>query len=555
MSNNRLCRNPLLLAWALLIAVPAGAGSPAGVVQESLRRPTPPPVQTAAPATPTPPAAAAPDAIRDAGTVVVSRFQFSGNTRLSEAELQTVVAGFLGRPLGFEEIYSAADAVTAAYKARGFGLATAVVPAQRIDGGIVRLEVIEGLIAAVGFEGNRDYRAGVLKAFTREVRSGQVYESAVVEEAVLRLNDLPGLEARVVVEPGAAYGSSDLSFRLHEVPATYTVTVDDHGREALGQNRVLFDATWNNLTGGADDLRLALVHSEDALLDYLGLTYSMPLGAQGKRLAFALNYADYSLADDGFLAAGISGDNLNLRADYTQPLLRSRDQNLVLQAALAYAESETLLGGSGSPLASTDLAWLELGVFWNRVFGNRSSLSVDARYAGNFIGQDAPLSDPDGIDSSAMQGKLMFDASFGWPFAPGWSLVTRLDGAYSAEPLPDLQKFSVGGPYALRGYDSAAARGDYGHHVALELQRSLRAFGTSHILHAFVETAAVGTREYEIGAFTVPGTHTALRSAGLGITINPQGRYGGALFFAQPIDDLELPGEDGRVWASVSARF
>lgn len=546
----------LMLGLVLALALPALAGTPAGVVQDTLKRPAPPPVRTDVPlAPPTAPRPAQFEAAPDgARTVVVSKFQFVGNTRLSDAELQAAVAPFVGRPLSFEQLYEAADALTAAYRAKGYGLATAVVPAQRIDSGTVRLEVIEGVIASIAFEGNSSYSTVLLRRMTSDVKSGQVYTTETVEAAVLRLNDLPGLQARVVVQPSTNYGASDLIFKVHEIAATYAITADNYGRDELGKNRLLFDATWNNLTGGGDDLRLGLVHAEAGLLDYFGLTYSMPLGDRGQRLAFTANYADYAIDDPLLAPLVITGDNLEVRADYSRPLLRSRDQNMVLRAALAHAESETLLG-AGPALSSTDLNWLELGLFWNRVFPGQSSFNLSAGYAGNFQSQDPDPADPDGIDSSAMQGKLSIDATFAWPFAASWNLVTRANAAYSNEVLPDIQRFSVGGPYSLRGYDSSAVRGDYGQLLSLELQRGLRAFGVSHVLHAFVETASVGTQEYSIGLIPVPGTSTDLSTAGLGLTINPVGRYSAALNYSRPIDGLNLPDEDGRLWASVTARF
>ena len=100
-----------------------------------------------------------------------------------------------------------------------------------------------------------------------------------------------------------------------------------------------------------------------------------------------------------------------------------------------------------------------------------------------------------------------------------------------------------------------ALLGDYGSHLALELQRSVRAYGMTHLLHAYLETASVGTHSYDIGAVPVAGTHRTLSTVGIGLTLNPQGRYSASLMYAVPIDDSNLPGEDGRAWASVSARF
>lgn len=543
---------------AALIASPLVlAGAPAGVVQDTLKRPAPPPVDTQArPAAPEPAAAAPRAAQPGERTVVVQRFEFVGNAQVPSDALHAAVARFLNVPLTIEQLFDVADAATAAYRERGFGLATVVVPAQRIDSGTVRLEVIEGAIAGVMFDGNSSYSSKTLGRFATGVVAGEVYRSEAVEGAVLRLNDLPGLEARAVVQPGASYGTSDLLFKVIEDPSEFTLSADDHGRDAIGRERLVFDATFHNLSGDADQLRLGLVHAEAGLLDYVNLTYGMPLNYEGDRIALTVNYADYAVDDPAFLALGVTGDNLNARLDFTSPLDRTRYDNLVLLGALAYSATETELALL-STTTSTDLVWAEVGLFWNRVFADLSSLTLTTTLASNLRSQEPAFTDPDGIDSAAMKARLSFDASHLWQFRPGWALLTRLDGVWSPEPLPDIQRFSVGGPYSVRGYESSEARGDYGYHLAFELQKGFRAFGASHGVSLFVEGATVWTHDYAIGALPVPGTDLSLYDAGLRLDLNPQGRWGATLQYAVPIDDYVSPntGDDGRLWASVVARF
>ena len=45
------------------------------------------------------------------------------------------------------------------------------------------------------------------------------------------------------------------------------------------------------------------------------------------------------------------------------------------------------------------------------------------------------------------------------------------------------------------------------------------------------------------------------RDAGVALTLNPVGRWGAMLQYAVPIDEVNLPDDDGRLWLSVVARF
>ena len=58
----------------------------------------------------------APEVKQGQASVTVVRFQFKGNTRLSDEQLQTSVAPFIGRPLNFLALQQAADAVATALR-------------------------------------------------------------------------------------------------------------------------------------------------------------------------------------------------------------------------------------------------------------------------------------------------------------------------------------------------------------------------------------------------------------------------------------------------------
>ena len=60
--------------------------------------------------------------------------------------MRQVVERFVALELTLTEVKKAADAVTAYYRNKGYPLAIAIVPTQRVDDGLVIVEVIEGRV-------------------------------------------------------------------------------------------------------------------------------------------------------------------------------------------------------------------------------------------------------------------------------------------------------------------------------------------------------------------------------------------------------------------------
>src|SRR5690349_270312 len=132
--------------FAQTSAAPPGAGS-------ALRETTPPPRRPeATPTTPVAPAVRAP-AARPAGPSFVLRdVRFVGATVFGEAELQRIAADRIGKPVTLGDLEAIAQQVTDRYRAAGYLVAQALVPAQDVTAGKVEISVLEGRIGRVRLE-------------------------------------------------------------------------------------------------------------------------------------------------------------------------------------------------------------------------------------------------------------------------------------------------------------------------------------------------------------------------------------------------------------------
>lgn len=527
--------------FASLFAVGAFAqtGGPptAGAISDTLKRP--PEVQAPAPlASPVLPRPSRPAAEAGGKTVTVERFEFSGNTLFTDAQLQPLLKDYLGRPLSLTELYEATDRITDHYVAAGYALASALLPAQKISAGTVQIEVIEGRVDKIVYEGLKRYRAEDLDFYIGD-NAGKVYQGQRFEQGLREVDSLPGLDARAVLRPGASYGTTDVVVRLKEDPFHALLFVDNHGRDTVGETRYAAQLTFNSPMRLGDRFTLLALRSSDDLLHYISGDYSVPLGWRGARLNLSYGYAEFELSGP---FSGVRGENRTGRAGIDLPLLRTGAEELVLTGGVSSTQADTDF--SGIPLRGTDLTLLELGARYSRAYAGGGVTQVSTGLGSNFKKSDG--SDPD-----AQRIRLDVDLQHVEPLPMALQLVGRGLFVYSPDPLPDTQQFSLGGPGTVRGYAPSEVRGDWGYFGSLTLRRSMLVGPAVVTPRLFVDAGTVRSR--------APGgvvPETSLSSVGIGADAEVR-RFSVKLDYAIPTDSVPVSDgkDDGRVYGTLAVEF
>jgi hemolysin activation/secretion protein len=95
--------------------------------------------------------------------VFVRRFDLTGNTVFTIEELAAVTAPYENRTLTAEELQEARRQLTLYYVERGYLNSGAVIPDQRVEEGVVRIQIIEGRLSEVDVTGNTHLRADYVR--------------------------------------------------------------------------------------------------------------------------------------------------------------------------------------------------------------------------------------------------------------------------------------------------------------------------------------------------------------------------------------------------------
>jgi hemolysin activation/secretion protein len=463
----------------------------------------------------------------------------------------------LGRQVSLADIYAFANAITARYRNDGYLLSQVIVPPQAVEEGAVRLQVIEGYVAAVRIEG--DAPPPLLRAYAERIAAQRPLTAVALERNLLLMNDLPGGFARALLAPSATQpGASDLIVQYSSQRVGGGISVDNRGGRALGPLRGTVELEQRGLLGWGDRTGVRFVAAEHGEMKYFSLTHDQALNSQGTRVGLNWNRVR-SRPDTGtsFIPLDLETESDSGALTLSHAMKRSRSENLYLRAALTAHNGETMLFGVRD--TADRIRALRLGLTYDLADTWRGVNIVDAELSQGFEGAgSSKAGDP---FLSRTQGQPAFTklALYGarlQPLAAGFSVLGAITAQVAFDDLLAPELFSFGGEQFGRGYDPSELVGDHGAALKLELRYTLNGgigpVGVGATFYGFYDTGFV--RQRSPGGLEARQTAS---SAGLGLRYDV-GRYvSGYLEYAKPLTRIVAAegNRDARGYAGLSLRY
>ena len=401
----------------------------------------------------------------DGPKVTVTQFTFSGNTVYSNDALADLVKDYVNRPITLSDIYDAADVVSNFYLKNGYGLASVNVPAQKISGGTVKLEVIEGRLSRITVEGNKRHKTKNILGYLGEVKQGEVYRGGNLQESMRKINELPGLKAKAIVAPGDQYGTSDIVIKTDETLLNGSLTFDNYGRTQIDEYRTTGQIQINNPFTIEDQINLLALHSVGSHLRYYFGSYSLPINYFGTRVQ-----AEYGHADFIVKGTPVSGHSDNSRLSLIQPIIRSAVNTLTFTTGVTYNTGTTNFDPIGK-LSGSSITLFDVGGSYIHLYDSQAVTQVSTNISSTFGSFDTTTPPPGTTTHDDQALKLEVDALHLQPLPASFNLLAHVNAVYSPDQLADSQKFNVGGPQNVRGYPALEIRRDRGYFGSLTLSR------------------------------------------------------------------------------------
>ena len=504
-----------------------------------------------------------------ANTVFVKKFEIVGSTAFTPEELARVLKPFTLRRLSFSEILAAQKAIDRLYVERGYITSGTFLPPQKLEDGIVTIEVVEGTVEEISIEGLNRLNSGYVRS-RLDLATGAPLNRDKLLNALQLLQIDPLIENLAAeLTAGTRPGSSILELNLEEAdPFDLILGFDNYRAPSVGTDRRTVRLTHRNLAGFGDRLSVGYLNTDgsNSLND---LNYSLPFNPYNGTINFRFDYTDSNIITSPFDSLNVESENTYYEFTYRQPLLQKPTEDVAIGFTFSRNDSvitinnqpEQIFSRGANANGETNISALRFFQEYtksdaNRVIALRSqfSLGIDAF--------DATINDGDLPDSKflAWRGQAQYLQLLGSNF----TLLLRSDFQVSDRSLVPTEQFTLGGGLNVRGYPQNALLGDNGWFNSVEIRATvlrIPKWKASLELTPFVDFGTVWNSDVNsndddnFDDFELE-TNT-LVSTGIGLRLQISDRFASRLDWGIPLVDLDTEGDslqENGVYFSLEAK-
>jgi hemolysin activation/secretion protein len=474
-----LCSGPTY-AQEPLGPVPPGETAPGGISRPGttplpLPKPeAPPKAPLEAPQeAPPPEKEKAPSGVR----VFVKKIQLTGNTVFPTEELQKITAPYENRIVASSELEDLRVALTRYYIDHGYINSGAVIPDQRVVGGVIHMVIVEGRLTDIEVSGNKHLNSSYIKN-RLELGAGPPLNVKDLQEQIQIMLQSPVIETmNSQLRPGDKPGEANLSTQVKEGPRIQFIPViDNRLSPPLGSTRVLPQIYAYDLTGWGDVLSTNVGFAKG--LTDANANWAIPLNAHDTTLTLLAEHTDSQVENGPFQDLDIKNKTQTLGFRVSQPFYRTPSQNFSMALGMDLRKSKSELLGQDfafTPGVPSDGEVKASIIRFSQDWTARGSQQVLAARSQFSLGIDA-------FDATTNSDNLPSGKFFAWLGQFQWArrigedwgeLIFRADTQLTNDALFTMEQFSVGGALSVRGYRENQIVRDYGFDASLEYRYPL----------------------------------------------------------------------------------
>jgi hemolysin activation/secretion protein len=496
----------------------------------------------------------------DGATMTVSSLHVVNAHVFSEAELIAATQFKPGSELSLSGLRALAAKIAAYYHERGYFLAQAALPAQDVVDGAVTIAVVEGQYGKVTLRNQSNLSDGLAQRLLGGLNAGDTVTIAPLESRLLQLSDLPGVNIKSTLVPGASVGASDLIVDVTPGKRlSGSIDADNSGSRYTGATRVGGTLNINNPLGQGDVATLRALTSWDGL-NYGRAAYQLQLGKSEVGVAYTA--LDYELGREfDSLDAHGTAQIASLFGRY--PLLRSRNTNLYAQLGLDAKTFQDKVGAT-TPATVTDkkakVAMLSLVGDHRDDFGGGGLSTFSLTWSSGSLDLETPealVADAATARSDGHYDKLGLSVMRLQRMTESLSLYAALQGQVASQNLDVSEKLGLGGASGVRAYPEGEAYADQGYLLNVEARMALPEFAIPGQLQVigFVDT---GTGNLSRDPWGTGRNRRTLSGGGLGLNWYEATGFTVKAYYAHKLGNAvatSAPDADGRFWINAVKYF
>ncbi len=497
----------------------------------------------------------------DKVTLTLKEIVIEGASVYDDAALSAVYQDKVGTKITLADVYDIAAQLTAKYRNEGYILTQVVIPPQTIDGGTVRMRVVEGFVDKVSVEGGMGVDTAFLQGYAKKINASKPLNSKTLERYILLINDLPGMSARAVLSPSPnVVGASDVTIFVERKAYDAFFQIDNRGSRFLGPLQVNAGGRLNNMFGLYEGLSFQFVTAPDGWpdreLDFGSVAWSQPINHEGTRVSVGYSITStepgYSLTP-----FDIEGLARSANIEVMHPFIRTRQQNLYGTLRFNYIDTER---NDNLGLGKTEdrLRVLRLAGTYQFTDGFLGLNTVNAELSKGI--DILNMKEKDSLNPTRERGepeffKATMEISRIQRVTNMIELFGSVQGQKSAHKLLASEEFGVGGINYGSAYNNSEITGEDGvaGRLELRLNNPVRVPVNFSQVYGFYDIGKVWDNDSTV----VKDRQRSIASAGLGLRVNVNDNLAGTFEAAMPLTrTVETEGDkDLRLFGSLTARF
>jgi len=398
------------------------------------------------------------NSFKEIPAVFIKKVDFGKSDIFSANDLDKFSKTLVNKKVTADDINNLIHTINVNYRKKGYITAKAYLPPQKLKGGVIKIEFIEGKIGEIIVRSNKYTKKSYIIDKFKE-KPGDLFKLKVLQEDVNKFNStnsnikvFPGLK------PGKAIGTTDVYLNTQEnFPFHITPSFDNLGRETVGLLRGGLVVSHDSVFGYQDRLSSGTYLGRSSISNFED--YNFPIFNKGTRLGGTFSYSDVSVTSGMYKNMDIKGNTFLYSAYIQQPLIRKNRFTLVSNLSTNFKNSDTKI--SNIPFTRLDDKSLTASFFAKYIykhgmiyFSNAFTNGIMTRKLTNNSKWFAKY-----------EGNLTEIHNFKYGITSIFKSMVQL----TPHHLESLEQFQLGGMGTVRGFSEGLLLGNNGYLCSEEI--------------------------------------------------------------------------------------
>lgn len=403
----------------------------------------------------------------------VLEFRVEGNSVLPAEIIERAVYPFMGERRTADDVESARVALETAYRSAGYGTVVVDTPEQRINEGVVTLQVLQAPVSRLRVVGAKYYSQGRILEKVPALAEGAVPNFKVVTAQLATVNRSADRRVTPLLRPGKAPGTTEVDLSVEDqMPLHGSLELNNKASPDTTRTRLQASLRYDNLWQLEHSVSVQVQTSPEdtSEVKVFSGSYTIPTGS-GLLVFSAIRSNSNTVAGVGNTTVFGKGNIFGLRGVFFLEGTETLSHSVTLGADYKdFKESVSVGANEGF---KTPIHYLPLSASY-------SATNTDAQgYWMTGGGLTVALRGLASRESQFADKRFKAQSNFSLLKANvarlqnlprGLTLYGSLEGQLSGQALISNEQFVAGGVDSVRGYLESTAVGDKALRGSIELR-------------------------------------------------------------------------------------